>query len=296
MPTAIASFILCAFIAFVFWIIGSLFPAPQGLLNTLHARAAAERLHDELATLDVPQLRKTVGDQRFQDIASHAAALATAAGKAITVEHQDNVDMSEALAQPDADSAAKALSLQNASLTGVASKAFETALSLCPGMEIHNAPAADASRRVLHYAQTVNVQGVKLAVDPTHGTCLSSGFGLRGSEMHKGIDFYDRLGGQILAGADGKVIEMKYRDDYGNMVLLDHGHGVYTRYAHMSAFAKGLAVGSQVQAGQMLGLMGNTASYPIPIHLHYELLLGDYNNPKQSFGLAPHSVFEFVHT
>jgi len=39
--------------------------------------------------------------------------------------------------------------------------------------------------------------------------------------------------------------------------------------------------------------MGNTASYAIPIHLHYELLLGDYNNPRQSFGLTPRSPFDF---
>jgi hypothetical protein len=39
--------------------------------------------------------------------------------------------------------------------------------------------------------------------------------------------------------------------------------------------------------------MGNTAAYPLPIHLHFELLLGDYNNPKQSFGLTTHSPFEF---
>jgi murein DD-endopeptidase MepM/ murein hydrolase activator NlpD len=86
---------------------------------------------------------------------------------------------------------------------------------------------------------------------------------------------------------------MKYRDDYGNMILIDHGHGVYTRYAHLSSFHNGLAVGAHVHAGDEIGLMGNTAGYAVPLHLHYEVLLGDYTNPKGSFGLTPHSPFEY---
>ncbi len=70
------------------------------------------------------------------------------------------------------------------------------------------------------------------------------------------------------------------------MLLIDHGNGVYTRYAHLSAFARDLNVGATVAAGDVIGLMGNTASYAIPIHLHYELLLGDYTNPRGSFGFG----------
>jgi murein DD-endopeptidase MepM/ murein hydrolase activator NlpD len=161
-------------------------------------------------------------------------------------------------------------------------------------MTISNAPAADAQRRVLHYSPTVNVDGVTLGLDPTHGACLSSGFGARGSGLHKGIDYYSASGGPIEAAADGVIIERVYRDDYGNMLLIDHGHGVYTRYAHLSSFADGVVEGAHVRAGQRLGLMGNTASYQIPVHLHYELLLGDYANPKKSFGLTPHSPFEYM--
>jgi murein DD-endopeptidase MepM/ murein hydrolase activator NlpD len=118
--------------------------------------------------------------------------------------------------------------------------------------------------------------------------------GARSGGMHKGIDYYSPTGGVVSAAADGVVIERKYRDDYGNMLLIDHGHGVYTRYAHLSSFADGIVEGSHVRAGQQIGLMGNTASYQIPIHLHYELLLGDYNNPRASFGLTPHSPFEYL--
>ena len=112
--------------------------------------------------------------------------------------------------------------------------------------------------------------------------------------MHKGVDYYSPSGGAIAAGGDGIIVERVYRDDYANMVLISHGNGVYTRYAHLSSFADGVVEGARVRAGQQLGLMGNTASYQIPIHLHYELLIGDYANPKKSFGLTPHSPFEYL--
>jgi murein DD-endopeptidase MepM/ murein hydrolase activator NlpD len=165
--------------------------------------------------------------------------------------------------------------------------AFEPALELCPRMTVQNAPTADAQLRVKGYAPVVAVNGVRIATYPSRGACLSSGFGQRSSRLHKGLDYHSESGGPILAAGDGKVIEMKYRDDYGNMIVLDHGGGVYTRYAHLASFERGLMQGVTVKAGEQIGLMGNTAGYAIPMHLHYELLLGDYSNPKASFGLQP---------
>ncbi len=89
------------------------------------------------------------------------------------------------------------------------------------------------------------------------------------------------------------VIERVYRDDFGNMLLIDHGGGVYTRYAHLASFGQGVVAGARVTAGQQIGLMGNTAAYPLPIHLHYEVLLGDYNNSRRSFGLETRDPFSF---
>ncbi len=161
-------------------------------------------------------------------------------------------------------------------------------------MTVSNAPTADAQRHVKDFRSIVSVDGVPLAINPTHGACLSSGFGARNGRPHEGIDFYSADGGPIEAAANGVVIEKKYRDDYGNMLLIDHGKGVYTRYAHLSSFAPGVEIGAKVTAGQQIGLMGNTAGYRIPVHLHYELLLGDYNNPKASFGLKPESPFQYA--
>ena len=170
----------------------------------------------------------------------------------------------------------------------------EPSLYLCPRMRVANAPAADAERRVLNFAPIVEVNGLALATNPTTGACLSSAFGRRGSGMHRGLDYYSATGGPISAGADGVVLERVYRNDYGNMLLIDHGNGVYTRYAHLASFADGVEIGAHVSAGQKIGMMGNTAAYRVPVHLHYEVLLGDYDNPRGSFGLEARSPFAFA--
>jgi murein DD-endopeptidase MepM/ murein hydrolase activator NlpD len=260
------------------WIAGSLYPAPAFITNMIAQRAGS--IAERLDNIDLGKLKERLSPEQFIALRHQAASAAADAGEAIIVErsegpveHMEGSDMTPA---PQAGAGG-----------------FEHGLKICGGMDVSNAPPTDASGAVLHYAPVVNVNGVELAVEPTHDACLSSGFGSRNGRVHKGLDFHNPAGGPILAAADGVVIEKKYRDDYGNMLLIDHGHGVYTRYAHLSSFADGLAVGAHVTAGQEVGLMGNTASYAIPVHLHFELLLGDYSNPKGSFGLTPHSPFDY---
>lgn len=167
---------------------------------------------------------------------------------------------------------------------GDAASIFAAKLELCPRMTVSNAPQS-ADGFVSAFKPLVTVKGVRVATFPTPGACMSSGFGPRSDRLHKGVDYHADIGVPVLSGGEGTVLEMKYRDDYGNMLLIDHGGGVYTRYAHLASFAKGLTPGVSVKAGEQLGLMGNSASYAIPMHLHYELLVGDYANPKGSFGL-----------
>ncbi len=173
-----------------------------------------------------------------------------------------------------------------------AASVFPAALELCPRMDVSNAPK-NANGVVTGFKPVVLVKNVRIVTFPTPGACMSSGFGTRSQRLHKGVDYHADIGVPVLAGGDGTILEMKYRDDYGNMILIDHGGGVYTRYAHLASFGKGLMPGVVVKAGDQLGLMGNTASYQIPMHLHYELLVGDYNNPKGSFGLEPEDPMSF---
>lgn len=161
-------------------------------------------------------------------------------------------------------------------------------LRLCPGIDVANAPASDGDRRILAYSGLFEPKpGVSLAQAPTTGSCLSSGFGPRQGRLHKGVDLQSRPATTIVAAGDGVVLEAHFRDDYGNMVLIDHGRGVYTRYAHLASFAPGVKPGARAAFGAPLGAMGRTARFRVALHLHYEVLLGDIDTPRGSFGLTP---------
>lgn len=174
----------------------------------------------------------------------------------------------------------------------LAAAVFPAELQLCPQMAVSNAPPAQG-RVVRDFKPVVIVNERHIATFPTPGACLSSGFGPRNDRLHKGLDYHADTGVNVLAAGDGEIVELKYRDDYGNMIVIDHGGGVFTRYAHLASFGRGLTPGVSVRAGEPIGLMGNSAAYRIPIHLHYELLLGDYATPKGSFGLEPADPLSF---
>lgn len=168
-------------------------------------------------------------------------------------------------------------------------KGFEPFIDLyvCPKIEVSNRPPEGPQGKVATYHPRVLVKdAVAVAAMPTTGSCLTSGFGPRGGKQHKGVDYQGRPAPMVVAAADGVVLEALYRKDYGNMVLLDHGEGVYTRYAHLEYFSKGVQAGDDVRFGQDLGKMGQTSAYPVALHLHYEILTGDYDGPKKSFGLT----------
>lgn len=168
---------------------------------------------------------------------------------------------------------------------GTTTDVFPETLDICGSMTISNRPAQVEDLQITNYRPVVAYNGVEIAVAPVEDACFSSGFGPRGESLHKGIDLYNHLPVPVYAGGDGLVRRKLYRDDYGNMVVIDHGGGVFTRYAHLQEFAPGLEVGGTVSAGDALGIMGNTASYSIPRHLHYEVLTGEWGALSGSFGL-----------
>ena len=86
--------------------------------------------------------------------------------------------------------------------------------------------------------------------------------------MHTGIDFRAALGTPARATAGGTVIAADYNGGYGNMVEIDHGNGVTTRYGHLSSI--GVSVGQVVARGAVIGETGSTGRSTGP-HLHYEV-------------------------
>lgn len=165
-------------------------------------------------------------------------------------------------------------------------------LRLCPGMTVSNAPASDGERWVIDYKPVILVGQVVMVTTPANEVCLSSGFGYRGGRMHEGIDLTSRPPGTIYTAAPGRVIEARNSSGYGLQVLIDHGKGVFTRYAHLDSFDPGIVLGSSIGYGWPVGQMGATGNAEAP-HLHFEVLTGDYDNPRASKGLTPHDPFAF---
>jgi murein DD-endopeptidase MepM/ murein hydrolase activator NlpD len=103
---------------------------------------------------------------------------------------------------------------------------------------------------------------------------INSGFGvrsdpfLRRAAMHAGVDMPGPIGTQIFATADGIVGRAGRAGGYGNLIELDHGRGVQTRYGHLSAIL--VQPGTRIKRGQLIGLMGSTGR-STGSHLHYEV-------------------------
>lgn len=278
------------------WVFGAFVPVPVTLTDKVKTETEQLLAFANVSATDLKALRERLSAEDFQKVADNAASLAASSGRAVIVERapKDTVIEDESGFTLASTEPAKIAPPSSGVGPAPASSAFENA-KVCGGMTVSNKPPADATGLVLKGATTFTVEGVTLALNPTRGgACFASGFGQRGSRLHKGIDYYSPTGGDILAAAAGTVIEKKYRDDYGNMLVIDHGNGVFTRYAHLSSFDPAVELGGKVTAGQQLGLMGNTAGYRIPVHLHYELLTGTYALPAGSFGLQPRSPFEFA--
>lgn len=121
-----------------------------------------------------------------------------------------------------------------------------------------------------------------ILVRPVPGAITSS-FGMRThpilgySRMHNGVDMSAGHGQAIKAGGSGRVILASVYGGYGNTIIIDHGGGMTTLYAHQSSFA--VSYGDQVDAGQVIGYVGSTGLSTGP-HLHFEVrILGSPVNP-----------------
>lgn len=112
---------------------------------------------------------------------------------------------------------------------------------------------------------------------PVQGTVTSS-FGerldpFRGEgAFHTGIDIATALGEPVHATADGTVIKASMGNGYGREVIIDHGHGIETLYAHLSGFA--VTAGQDVRRGDIIGYVGSSGRSTGP-HLHYEVRIHD---------------------
>jgi murein DD-endopeptidase MepM/ murein hydrolase activator NlpD len=132
-------------------------------------------------------------------------------------------------------------------------------------------------------------QRTQVAVASSRGSGQSSGFivpyngrinsyyGYRGGEFHTGIDYGGSVGNPYVAAGSGTVVSAGWNGNYGYSIVINHGNGIQTRYAHSSKLL--VTAGQTVSKGQTIGLIGSTGRSSGP-HLHFEVIVnGDHVNP-----------------
>jgi murein DD-endopeptidase MepM/ murein hydrolase activator NlpD len=136
-------------------------------------------------------------------------------------------------------------------------------------------------RELRQIKEIIDSRQIKLASTPSSWPVrgyLTDGFGVRrnpfggGYEDHAGVDIATTFGTAIEATADGIVIFAGAHGGYGNVVVIDHGYGITTRYGHLSRID--VTVGQRLHRGTQVGAVGSTGRSTAP-HCHYEVRLHD---------------------
>lgn len=148
------------------------------------------------------------------------------------------------------------------------------ALALCPRTNVTNAPPAGPDGKLVSYSPLIVIRSAMIARAPVDA-CLSSAFGPRrggAGGFHDGIDLYTGSPRPVLAGGDGRITLIGEQRGYGLTIVISHGNGVSTRYAHLSSVAPDLRAGLRLTAGAVIARTGKSGN-ATAVHLHYEILI-----------------------
>lgn len=148
-----------------------------------------------------------------------------------------------------------------------------------------NHPTQTATHQSVSHPFSQSVSQEVRLIKPIWGAPISSGFGNRDGKPHQGVDFTSPVGTRIQAAETGTVQFAGWEQGYGHTVIVAHGHGVKTRYAHCSKVL--VRPGQQVQQGQTIARVGMTGHTSGP-HLHFEVIKqGIAVNPMPQLHAAP---------
>ncbi|HET9243189.1 MAG TPA: peptidoglycan DD-metalloendopeptidase family protein [Gaiella sp.] len=225
---------------------------------------------DERIASRVKRSRDGVADARRRTrVARAEQARVEAAAEAATVEQRGVV--TRLVASRDALVAAR----RDKSATLASIEASETEIhEEIEGLEAQSAALAEQIRQAQQNASASS--GAPAIVPSTGSGALGwpvsgpvvSGFGMRWGRMHEGIDITCPTGTPVRAAGAGTVIWAGWRGGYGNLVVVDHGGGLSTAYAHNSSFAS--SVGQPVARGELIAYAGSTGNSSGP-HVHFEV-------------------------
>jgi murein DD-endopeptidase MepM/ murein hydrolase activator NlpD len=218
-------------------------------------RTEKEQLKDRYSRLEEVAKERDVQVASLGSIASEVSALYGLKSQAalVTASEQQiqDADVSSSLDQLGV--------LRNSALTGA------TTVGISLGMT-RNATTADWYRA----NSSPNLWPVEGQVTGSFGERIDP-FNGEGA-FHSGVDISSNYGHPIIAPADGVVTFADFMGGYGKAVMIDHGHGISTRYGHMSGFA--VAPGQHVHRGDTIGYVGLSGRSTGP-HLHYEVRIND---------------------
>lgn len=170
-----------------------------------------------------------------------------------------------------------------------------------PGVEVIRPPVQPFDRPATAATESIGRTEVRYEERPVISSTVKVGssFGYRvdpftgRAKFHSGVDIKAAWGDPVAASLAGVVKFAGWHSGYGNLLIIDHGGGVTTHYAHLSSFA--VPVGTRVTRGTLIGSAGSTGRSTSP-HLHYEVRIDDNPvNPLNPLALDAASEFFALH-
>ena len=152
----------------------------------------------------------------------------------------------------------------------IQSRSFDDVVELCKNHD-EMLQCIPAIQPVSNKDLKRTASGYGLRIDPIYGT----------KKFHEGMDFSANIGTDVYATGNGTVVKAGWKTGYGNIIIVDHGFGYQTWYAHLHEFRT--RVGKKVVRGEVIGAVGNTGKSTGP-HLHYEVhFKGKVKNPMNYY-------------
>lgn len=246
--------------------------AQAELLAELQEREAAERAvaaerRDEVAELVAAQ--KALHDEVAAAAAEHRAVLTELeADKETYTALVDDLEAESARLEEELRRRAEEERRRRAAAAERRREEAEAAQRRAARSDGDPSASAGDSGRFHRPAQGPMTSGYGYRTHPIHG----------GRRFHSGLDFGGALGAPITAASGGVVVSAGWRGGYGNTVVIDHGNGLATLYAHQSQIA--VSSGQRVSRGDLVGRVGSTG-YSTGPHLHFEVRVdGSPRDPR----------------
>jgi murein DD-endopeptidase MepM/ murein hydrolase activator NlpD len=243
------------------------------LVGVLLGASSITELLDNIELLD----RIGLQDERIAKAATAARSRTVAATERVSRARREALATERAIAQRTAEqravrdrlvAARDAVASAQAAKQSALDQIRQTTAALHEEVEQLEAESAALAAKIQAASSaTTGTPSASGLIWPVSGP-ITSGFGPRGGRMHEGIDIAVPEGTPVHAAAAGTVIYAGWLGGYGNLVVVDHGGGLSTAYAHNSAFAS--SVGQTVAQGDTISLSGNTGHSTGP-HVHFEV-------------------------